>query len=231
MSRLVALYPRAWRDRYEVEFLALMADRSQTPRDRFDVLRGAVDARLHPQLRPSPSVEPDRGRTLPVGAALAVLAGVLWMATGLSFAGSPIDPYLGYKQTDWGGLLAVGGALFAGLTGIVVTPDLPGRHRMASIAAMTAVCGALGMLLPWPIWALGFFAAIIGGIGFGIATVSRLAGSGILLAVACVVALGFNTEDSRALLLVPLGLAWIGVGIVLAVRPPTEPADSQPVGG
>lgn len=231
MSRLVALYPRAWRDRYEVEFLALMADRSPTPRDRLDVLRGAVDARLHPQLRRSPSAKPDRGRSVPLGAALAVLAGVLWVATGLAFAGSPIDPYLGYKQSDWALVLAASAALLGGLSGLVVTLDLPGRHRMASIAAITAVGGALAMLLPWPIWALGFLATIIGGFGFGIATVSRIGGSGVLLAVAFVVGLGFNTEDSRALLLVPLGLAWITVGIVLAVRRPTVPADSRPVGG
>ncbi len=230
MNRLVALYPRAWRDRYEAEFLALMADRSPTPRDRLDVLRGAVDARLHPQLRRSPSAGPDRGRSLPLGPALAVLAGVLWVATGLAFAGSPIDPYLGYKQSDWAGLLAAGGALLAGLTGCVVAIDLPGRHRVASIAAITSMGGALAMLLPWPVWAFGFFATIVGGIGFGIATMPRIGGIGVLLAVACFVALGFNTEDSRALLLVPLGLAWIAVGIVLAIRPSTELADSPPVG-
>ena len=54
MTRLVALYPRAWRDRYEEEFLALLADRPPDPVGRLDIVRGAVDARLHPQVAGSP---------------------------------------------------------------------------------------------------------------------------------------------------------------------------------
>ena len=231
MSRLIALYPRAWRDRYEVEFLALMADRSPTPRDRLDVLRGAIDARLHPQLRRSPSAKPDRGRAIPVAAALAVLAGVLWVATGIAFARSPVDPYVGYKQSDWALLLAASAALLSGLSGLVVTFELPGRHVLASIGAIAGIVGGLAMLFPWPVWALGGLAALVGGVGFGIATVPRLGGVGVLLAVASFVALGFNTEDSRALLLVPLGLAWMAVGIVLHVRRQAVPPDSRPVGG
>ena len=50
MTRLIALYPRAWRDRYETEFRALMAERPPRPGDRFDIVRGAIDARLNPQV-------------------------------------------------------------------------------------------------------------------------------------------------------------------------------------
>ena len=53
MTRLVALYPRGWRDRYEDEFLALLEERPPDPLDRIDIVRGAVDARLHPQRRGS----------------------------------------------------------------------------------------------------------------------------------------------------------------------------------
>ena len=40
MSRLIALYPRSWRDRYEVEFRALVADRPTDPLDGVDIVRG-----------------------------------------------------------------------------------------------------------------------------------------------------------------------------------------------
>ena len=59
MSRLVRLYPKAWRDRYEEEFLTLLAERPPTFADLLDTVRGAVDAHLNPQAR---------GRTLAVDA-------------------------------------------------------------------------------------------------------------------------------------------------------------------
>ena len=51
MSALVRLYPAAWRARYEEEFLALLEAWPPTAGDRFDIVRGAIDARLHPQVR------------------------------------------------------------------------------------------------------------------------------------------------------------------------------------
>ena len=231
MSRLVVLYLRAWRDRYEVEFLALMADRPPSPRDRLDVIRGAVDARLHPQLEPSKLGEPEDGPRAWLGTALALIAGVLWAAGGIAFAGSTVDPNLGYKRTDAAVLLAVAGAFVAGLTALVVTLGLPGRHRIASASAKIIIGGSLAMLLPWPMVALGFFTTILGGSMFGVAALSRLGGSGILLCVASVLAFGFNTEDQRALFLIPLGSAWILVGILLAVRRVPDPPVVPPVDG
>ena len=48
MSRLVRLYPQAWRDRYGDEFAALLEERPPTAGDVLDTLRGALDAHLHP---------------------------------------------------------------------------------------------------------------------------------------------------------------------------------------
>ncbi len=50
MSHLLRLYPRPWRERYGDEFLALISDRPPSLDDRVDIVRGAIDARLHPQL-------------------------------------------------------------------------------------------------------------------------------------------------------------------------------------
>ena len=71
MSRLVRLYPAAWRARYEAELLDALTFRPLTLRDRFDLVRGALDARVHPELAgsrvgaPVP-VGPDTGGGIPM---------------------------------------------------------------------------------------------------------------------------------------------------------------------
>ena len=47
MSRLLRLYPRAWRDRYGEELAALLEDRPAGPFDVIDLVLGALDAHLH----------------------------------------------------------------------------------------------------------------------------------------------------------------------------------------
>ena len=51
MSRFLRLYPTAWRERYGDELLALLQDQPATVTDHLDLIRGALDARLHPQVR------------------------------------------------------------------------------------------------------------------------------------------------------------------------------------
>lgn len=46
---LLRLYPQAWRNRYEDEFLALLEQRGIRFFDIIDIVRGAIDAHLHPQ--------------------------------------------------------------------------------------------------------------------------------------------------------------------------------------
>jgi hypothetical protein len=48
-AALVRLYPRAWRERYGEEFETLVASQDAGPRMIFDILLGALDARLAPQ--------------------------------------------------------------------------------------------------------------------------------------------------------------------------------------
>ena len=50
---MLAWYPRAWRERYGEELLALLADRRSGWSDLPDLLLGALDARLNVRLRPS----------------------------------------------------------------------------------------------------------------------------------------------------------------------------------
>ena len=50
VGRLVRLYPRAWRERYEEEFVAMLEQGPVSIKDLFDVALGAVDAWLRPQV-------------------------------------------------------------------------------------------------------------------------------------------------------------------------------------
>lgn len=81
---LLALYPRAWRGRYGDELAALLENGGLGARDRIDLLRGAVDAHLHPS-RPS---------HLPVVAAVG--AGGLASAHAIALAAQP-------APLDWPG--------------------------------------------------------------------------------------------------------------------------------
>jgi len=49
---ILSLYPTAWRERYRGEVEDLLRRRRLRPSDVADLLRGALDAQLHPQARP-----------------------------------------------------------------------------------------------------------------------------------------------------------------------------------
>ena len=81
---LLRLYPATWRARYGEEFAALLEARPPRFRDRLDILRGAADARIHPQLgRAAPSeasLPHDRS------AAALLLVGGLFLTGWAAFA-------------------------------------------------------------------------------------------------------------------------------------------------
>ena len=85
-ARYVGLYPRAWRDRYGDELEAVLETDGLGLRTRLDLIRGALDAHLHPD-RPSP---------LPVVAALS--ASAFAVAHAIALATEPVP-------TDWPGYL------------------------------------------------------------------------------------------------------------------------------
>ena len=86
MKRLVALYPRWWRRRYGDEMRALLELAPRGPGDRVDLLRGALDAWLHP---PRPSHVP---------AVAALLGGGLWTIVAAGVVAQPVPP-------DWPGYI------------------------------------------------------------------------------------------------------------------------------
>ena len=85
-ATLIALYPGAWRRRYGDELEALLETGGLGARDRIDLIRGAIDAHLHPG---QPSM-------LPVVAAIG--AGGLASAHAIALAAQP-------TPLDWPGYL------------------------------------------------------------------------------------------------------------------------------
>jgi hypothetical protein len=69
MSFLLRLYPKAWRERYGEELADLLARERLTPRLALDLLTGALDAQLHPQLaaRTAPKAAGSSGGATVIG--------------------------------------------------------------------------------------------------------------------------------------------------------------------
>jgi hypothetical protein len=158
VSRLIALYPRTWRERYGDEFLALLSERPPDPLDRIDIVRGAIDARLHPQ--PDPQRSPEPLEPLPYNGPwsirragiVSLVGGFFWIATiGIAVNGPIMRDGL-HVYRDVGAaimtfLISVA-LLIVGLWAAAAT--LPSRSRVARTAALVAgLAGAVWAIAPW----------------------------------------------------------------------------------
>ena len=77
---LARLYPRAWRERYGEEFIALLEERGTSVIDALDVALGALDAHMRPQV--------SDGRTFVMVAKMrSCVLMVLWAWVGVVVAG------------------------------------------------------------------------------------------------------------------------------------------------
>ena len=164
MTRLIALYPRRWRDRYGDELEDLVGLRQATWRDRIDLVRGALDAHRRPDLvdpaAPRPltaldPVSPQRLADLRIARRLGfvtLVGPVLWLAAWIVAAYGPIvrdgaDLYRDgeaalpiYMASMW--------VLAGGLVGHLIR--LPGRAVVARLAALTALVAFIGYSFgPW----------------------------------------------------------------------------------
>ena len=247
MTRLVGLYPRAWRDRYEDEFLALLAERPPDPLDRLDIVRGAIDARLHPQVQGSPAApEPAIVRgPWPVRAGWLTLAGgVLWIATMIVAVNSPIvvDGGRAYRDAAAAAPLFFAAVVMLGVGMLAVALELPEPARAARTAAFwSSMVGMLWALAPWLMLAgMTAFSGLIvvavaawragrwSSLELGILFVGVALGCGPILAYS--VGLWVPTTpdpDTQFLVLGALVAAWWAVGASL-VRAPRRRATSQP---
>jgi hypothetical protein len=91
VRRLVGLYPRAWRERYEEEFLAVVEQGSASLGDLLDVALGVLDAWLWPQVT-------SEGRTIVSERMRSSVLGVLWAWVGLVVAGVGFQKMAEYED-------------------------------------------------------------------------------------------------------------------------------------
>jgi hypothetical protein len=145
VSGLLRLYPRRWRDRYGEEFEALLADRPPTPRHRLDIVRGAFDAHLHPQLV-DPDRVGDRWWLVPLAGLGLFVIGVLLMVA----APERYDAYGSYRESSLA-LVPFLGSVVLLLAGIarfaMLLPPEPGALRV--IASIGVSAGVLWAIAPW----------------------------------------------------------------------------------
>lgn len=242
MSRLIRLYPTAWRDRYEVEFLELLQERPVTLRDTVDVLWGAIDARVHPQQVGAGSP----GSTLWTNR----IPGLLAMTAGLMWSGTYLYLSVGRNwDASWGSLIP--------LSLILMFVSLPGdymaayRRQIGFALALIGLCVVAANVLPWPLTAIaiafGSFLAYVGMLTLAAVRAEIGAGARWVLiagvvaipgAIGIPVSLGLVGSVAgpwpAVALLLPWGFAWVVVGLRMAIRgsptiidPPISQADSE----
>jgi len=158
MTLLLSLYPRESRERYEDEFLALLEARPPDAHDRVDIIRGAIDARLHPRAdvggslappAPIPYDGPWRARS---AGWVTFAGGLLYVVTFLLAINGPLVEDGGKVYRDGSSGIPTLFLAVALLTiGIwTVVAMLPGTSRFARAAAyLGASCGLLWALGPW----------------------------------------------------------------------------------
>lgn len=249
MTRLIGLYPRTWRSRYEEEFLALLSDRPPNVLDRLDIVRGAIDARLHPPAEGTPApIEPPVARgPWPVRAGwLALTGGVLWIAAMVVAVNGPI------VVEDWGsyrdGAAALPLFFFAvvvlGVGMVALVLELPApAHAARSVAFVGSMTGLVWGLAPWLAWCgliafggllvVGAAAWRAGGwssLEVGILFAGVVPGWGLFLAGGSGVWVPPTPNpDLQFLALGMLVAAWLVVGSSL-VRAPRRTVASHPPG-
>ena len=211
-TRIVALYPRAWRARYGDELEALLEAGSLGIRDRIDLVRGALDAHLHPA-RPSP---------LPVVAALS--ASALVTAHAIVLAAQPVP-------LDWPGYLEEALPLVI-LAVVALLPAIVGLWLKLGDA--DGALGRLGLLvavgghLAWLVALLAAALRVEYGPLTAVAATVAMAGTaalGIALAGHARVALGVLLSSAALAGVAPPALgwplfaaAWTGVAATLVVQ-------------
>ena len=240
MSRLLRLYPAAWRMRYESELLDLLEARPPSVPERLDIVRGALDAHLHPQVvrpgeaapAPVPNQESRTARQLGIG---TLLGSALWIAGfAVSMLGPVVyDGYGGYRDGSAAlpFMLAAVCLLAAGLGGQLLR--LPREARLARIGARTALL----FLIVWSLqpWQLLFGTVMIGGLAvMALGAYRSRAWSGrtsttvvvSCLIVTAIIGLGYQLEVDRLTGSVLFALAgaavlpaWVSVGTTLLHRP------------
>ena len=150
MNTLMHLYPRAWRERYGDELVALLEEHPPTLADLFDLMRGAFDARLHPQV-PGASAP---GKEIPMNqrlfALMAAAGGVLWMAGFAAWLTSSLNVTGDHSSAIAIPMVALSIALMGiGIGELGSRPGNASSRTMGHVIAGTSVLFAVLLPLPY----------------------------------------------------------------------------------
>lgn len=200
--RLLRAYPRWWRDRYEDEVAAILDARRPDVRARFDLVRGAFDARLQGA---DPGSMPGRA----VGAAL--FAGGAWTIAGLASVGGPTPP-------DWPGYLeSTMPVALAGVVALLIASL--GVARLAwSSNAPSVELAVLATVVGHVAWAIALAVAMFGGPYGAVTAIAQsmaaiaTAGLGHVLLRAGAHPVGEAVVVAGGVLLLPTPGAWLVAG-------------------
>jgi Rieske Fe-S protein len=146
---LLRAFPPRWRDRYEDEFLALLADRGPLGPDLLDILAAAFDARLHPR-------RPDDAALARLSAAPLTVPARPTATFGIVAAGPPVGVLS--RRAFMRRMLAVGAGLLSleFLTGTLsflwpnIREGLGASFRLGTVADVIAAQPSFAIGRPYP---------------------------------------------------------------------------------
>jgi hypothetical protein len=153
-SALIRLYPRAWRQRYGHEMRQMLAEQKPSLRTFSDLIAGAVDARINPQLKPVDTAGNAEGAKQMVKAIRCAPAGVSiadqWRSATWMIGGSAVLTLFGIllKQQIGSNSLSEG-LLYAAFPASLMLSSECTYFKRYSTAARTvmSVGGAIFMIL------------------------------------------------------------------------------------
>ena len=244
MSRLIGLYPGPWRARYEAELRDLLAARPPSLAGRLDLVGGALDAWLHPELVVPGAADRRPSARLRLAGLAAVAGGALWLAMSMALVALASTG----RDTD---LTVVGWTVVLLMTVAALGATPAGRARgVGGGILLAALLFGLGVVLPWelkPLPVVPLLLVVFGGlltittlrtglsrgaqlaivgVGFGLPFPVVIAGlAGLLPALS-------STPVVQLPLLAVYGVAWLVVGGLLLMgggrRWPTPAAPTGP---
>lgn len=210
-ASLVRLYPPAWRRRYGEEMLALLEAAPVRARGRLDLVRGALDAWLHP---PAPSRVP---------AIAAIAGGGLWTVAAAGVVAQPVPP-------DWPGYLAEILMLTLAAAALLLVATIGCALRLGDDGGRAMGAGSTLAAIGFAAWMVMLAVAAAGhadAATLAAAQTMAMVGAtlvGVVLIRACDWLVGVLVVIGSIAMLVPwtpgwlvFGIAWTTIGVLLGV--------------
>jgi len=209
---LVRLYPRSWRRRYGAEMVAVLDAGPLRARDWLDLLRGVLDAWLHP-------AAPSR-----VPAVAALVGGGIWTVAAAGVVLQPVPP-------DWPGYLAEVVPLALVASGCLLVATLGCALRVGDVGGRSIGVAAGLVVAGYLVWIAALAGATVGVTDSPtLAAAQTLAMIGTAIVGTILVrtgdsAIGLLLVAAPVVMLIPwtvtwlaFGAAWTAIGIVLGLE-------------